>query len=270
MSIVENTERVGRFTSSVVHKLMKLGTRKMTPEEIEAHKEANPKSRKTTTAGGFTDAGHTYMQEKINERLLGRSFDLDGYSRSAAWGSFLEMIVNDKLDLKWSIKSDKTVIRNSYHSGSPDLEQKGIAIGDIKAFEPKKFTAFARMLRQQDIDVFRSDYPEEYWQLVSNALVFDVTRVASFVYMPYFKDLDEIRDLAYNYDGADQWQYRFIYEVDKYKLPFVPDDSLFNDLESFEFDLPEEDLQHCEDRLREAAIHCGFIDDEGNELTLTL
>jgi len=73
--MIENIERIGSFTSSQIYKLC-----------------AMPKS-----GDGFGKPGITYIQEKRIEKRMGRSISVDSYSRSMAWGLFMEMYVFSKL-----------------------------------------------------------------------------------------------------------------------------------------------------------------------------
>jgi hypothetical protein len=61
-------------------------------------------------------------------------------------------------------------------------------------------------------------------------------------YMPYLSELDEIRDMAANYEGEDQWHYRFITESPSAFLPYLPDGGYYQNLNRFEFVVPQEDI----------------------------
>lgn len=252
MSIVKNEKRVGRFTSSKVSLLIPEGSREMTEDELKAWKIHNPKSKKKNMADGFTDGGTTYITEKRHERKLGRSLDMGHYSRSSAWGLFLEQYVYQHfVGLAYEISAAETKVNPSiaYHAGSTDLLVAGKMVSDIKCFEPRKFCQIVECFLLEDIGQFKQKFKAEYWQLVSNALIHGVNRAESIVYMPTEEDLEEIKEMAMDYQGADQWKYRFIYESENYQLPYIPNGSKYNSLYRLEFDIPQEDTDLLIERL---------------------
>lgn len=214
MSITLNKERIGSFTSSEIYRL--LGSKK-----VQA----------------------TYIEEKKIELRLGRSIDTEAYSKPMAWGSFLEMFVFDKIGLEYEITSNTTDIHPTIKgwSGSKDLIVRGEKIGDIKCYQPKRFAQLSDALILQDVANFKAKFAKEYWQLVSNAIINNVPEVESIVYMPYQSELSELREHAENYEGADQWKYRFIYESDDVDLAYLPDGGYYQNLNRFQFVVPESD-----------------------------
>lgn len=261
MSIVENEKRVGRFTSSEVHNLIKRGTRPMTPQELIKHKEENPKSQKRNIEDGFGAAGLTYIRKKYYERKLKRSLDLGKYSQPAHWGLFLEQYVYSHFTgLDYIIMSNETKVNPKipYHAGSTDLLVPGEKVSDIKCLEPYAFCeiieCFNLCRSQNSIDPFKENFPDKYWQLVSNSMIHDVPKAESIIYMPSLEDLEDIKQLACDYDGDDQWKYRFIYESDIYQLPYVPDGSEYESLNRFEFIVPEDDIRELTSRLELADL----------------
>jgi hypothetical protein len=67
--------------------------------------------------------------------------------------------------------------------------------------------------------------------------------------MPYESELEEIREMAENYDGNDQWKYRFIAESHKSALPYLPNKGYYKNLNIFEFKVPEEDKKALTERV---------------------
>lgn len=233
MSITENKERIGCFTSSNIHKLMKRGRGKDEP---------------------FSKPALTYIQEKQIEVRMGRSIEVSGYSRAAAWGTFLEMFVFEKLGLAYEITSNKTDVHPTipHWSGSKDLIVRGVKVSDLKCYQPKKFALYTDALLSKDVQRIKEEFPEEYWQLGSNAIINQVPNVEAITYMPYESELDDLRDFAANYEGSDQWKYRFIYEAPKHELAYLPDGGYYKDLNKFEFEFPKEDRELLESRVLEA------------------
>ena len=67
--------------------------------------------------------------------------------------------------------------------------------------------------------------------------------------MPYKSELEEIQEMAANYDGLDMWKYRFIYESEWWELSVLPDDSYYKNLNSFEFEVPKDDIDFLTERV---------------------
>tara|TARA_R110002110_G_scaffold63670_2_gene176708 strand:+ start:2057 stop:2782 length:726 start_codon:yes stop_codon:yes gene_type:complete len=229
MSIVEKKARVGRFTSSKIHLLIKEGRAK---------------------DALFTAGGMTYIEEKADEKMLCRCGDMGISGRSAMWGLFMEQYVfNGFVSTEYKIMADEPVIYDDYLAGSTDLIVDGVKVSDIKCFEPKKFCKYVRMINAKDVERFKKDFPSEYWQLVSNAIINNVPNAEAIAFMPYEDELEEIQYLAANYDGADQYRYRFINESQKHELPYIPNESKMENYNAFEFVVSEEDKKHLLERV---------------------
>src|SRR5574338_579540 len=90
MSLVLNNYRVGNFTSSEIYKLMSMGKRPMTEEELAARPKTGPGSKATLVEDGLGEAALTYISDKKLERKLGRSLNEDVSARPLEWGKFIE------------------------------------------------------------------------------------------------------------------------------------------------------------------------------------
>ena len=104
----------------------------------------------------------------------------------------------------------------------------------LNALSPNHFVLVDSCIK--GVSSFKDDFPEYYWQLVSNACIINSKHIEMIVYMPYERDLKEIRDAADNYDGLDQYKYRFISELPWYNLACLPNDSDYKDLNIFRFE----------------------------------
>ncbi len=225
MSITENKNRIAHFTSSNIYKLMTKG------------KGLN----------GFGAPAISYIEEVNIEKKLNRSIDTDSYSRDMAWGLFLEKRVFDLVEYGYELQSAVTAEHPTikYWSGSPDLFMPEKKIGDIKCYQPKNFAKYAEALLRCDTEYLKENFAKEYWQLVSNAVIFQVPVAEAIVYMPYESELGIIGEMAANYDDkgkGDQWKYRFIAESEKSALAYLPDNGpFFKNLHRFEFEVPKQD-----------------------------
>ena len=229
MSITENIERIGNFTSSEIWKLTTL----------DRNKE------------GFGAPALTYIEEKQIELRMGRSITTDTHSQSMAWGTFMEQYVFSLIGMEYIITSNKTDMHPTIKgwSGSKDLIVEGVKVSDIKCYQPKKFAIYTDALLKKDVAFIRDNFKKEYWQLVSNCIINKVDVAEAITFMPYESELTEIREMAENYDGSDQWKYRFIAEAHKSALPYLPDNGYYKNLNKFEFEIPKEDKELLTERV---------------------
>jgi hypothetical protein len=221
-SILENQIRIGRVSSSQAYRL--LGT---------------PALRKT------------YIKELMFERKMKRKLSLGKSTNSTNWGLFLEQFVHEKLSLDYITQAQTTISHPEceWWVGSPDtMNPIEKIVADIKCFEPLNFCNYLECLEQNSTEVFKKEYPKEYWQLISNADILGFDKIQVILYMPYEKDLEKIRNMAAAYDEYDAYKYRFIYELPTSQLACLPDDSEYKDLNIFTFEVPTTDR----DNLRSA------------------
>lgn len=234
MSILENVARNGNFSSSKIFNLLKL-----------AKDQVN-----------FGAPALTYIQEKKYERKLKRSISTDAETRPTLWGKFLEPRVHELLGMEYEHTNDVTLIHPKYPFwvGSPDfLDRKAKVVSDSKCPQPKAFCELVDNC-SKGVQVFKKEHENYYWQLVSNALITDSEFIELIVYMPYESELPEIREEAENFDGLDQYKYRFIAESTKHQLAYLPDDSEYKNLNIFRFPLDKADAFILESKVIEASI----------------
>lgn len=230
MSILSNENRNGNFTSSQIWKLTSLA-----------------KNQKD-----FGKPALTYIQEKIYERKLKRSISTDAETRPTIWGKFLEPRVHNLLGLDYEHVNDVTLRHSKYPFwvGSPDFRKTKL-VADSKCPQPKAFCELVENC-SKGIETFKAQHEDFYWQLVSNACITNSDKIELIVYMPYEDELDEIREVAMNYDDYDQYKYRFIYESSKHQLAYLPNNSEYKNLNIFTFPLIEEDAKFLETKVIEA------------------
>ena len=228
MGITTNENRIGKFTSSEIWKLTK----------------------KAVDKTKFGAPALAYIQEKKYEAKLKRSLSVEAASKPMKWGTFLESRVHDLLPLGYKHTFDETLNHPFFKcwAGSPDsLMPAESVVCDMKCPQPKAFCELIDNLTKaviySDIDYFRKNHHEYYWQLVSNALITESKFIELIVYMPYESELPEIRQAAENFDGLDQWKYRFISESSNEELAYLPDNSDYKNLNVFRFQLNQEDAE---------------------------
>lgn len=232
MSVIENIERVGNFTSSEIYKLMSFARDKISPGK----------------------PFFTYVEEKRFERKLGRSISTEAHSQPMVWGHIMELRVFDLIGIEYKITSNETTPHPTIKgwSGSKDLIVPGVKISEIKAFQLKKFCAYQEALKSGDLDRIKKEFPGEYWQIISNAIINEVPVGEAILYAPYDSEMPEIKTLVENYNGPDEWKYRFIYEGGFYDLPILPNNSGYDNLTTLEFEIPEDDVLALTTRVKMA------------------
>lgn len=255
--ILQNKSRTGNFTSSQMSRLVGIGTRQMTELELKTHKEKNPKSRARTIAHKDTPDSkfYTYVDQKRREKRAKRSIQMGGGSRDTAWGNLVEKFVFEKLGLEYKMRSDETFRHQSINgwTGSPDVFIESKKVSDIKCFAPDNGSKLAECIEEchklKSYAPLKENYEDIYWQLVSNACILGIDVAEIILYMPYMSELPAIRESAENYDGLDQYKYRFIAEIEWYELPVLPNDSGYKNLNVFEFEVPQEDKDFLTERV---------------------
>ena len=120
-----------------------------------------------------------------------------------------------------------------------------------------KFAKYATALSTRDTDHIKSEFPDEYWQILSNAIIHGVPKGEAILYAPYESEMDEIRELAQDPEYLTEidmmpWEVRFITENSNSQLSVLPNDSSFKNLNIFEFELPTDDVIFLTKRIKMA------------------
>lgn len=222
--------RAGNFTSSEIWKLV----------------------TNDRTGKDFGKPALTYISEKIMEIRLGRELTKDHNAKPTNWGTFIEQRAFDCMGLEYQLVSKERYFHPEikHWSGMPDANTPDL-VSDIKC--PWTLKAFCELVDaiEKGVSVFKAEFPEYYWQLISNAILTKKTRAAIFVYCPYKSELEEIRVMAENYDG-DQNKIAFINWASDDELPYLIEGRHYKNLNSFEFDVPQEDIDLLTERVKKA------------------
>lgn len=208
----------------------------------------------------------TYIEEKNMERRLGRSLESDVNARAFSWGHLNERRVHELLGLDYQLCSATTLRHPSidYWAGSPDFIKYYIdpahnTVCDSKC--PITLKSFCRLVdaMQIGVDALRavvSNYKkvgeEYYYQLDSNAIITGCNYAELIVYCPYKSELDAIRDLAMNWDGPDQHQYKWIAYAQDDELPYLIDGGHYKNLNTLRFAIPQAEKDYLTDLVLKA------------------
>lgn len=234
--MINNTARVGNFTSSEIAALTKLA-----------------KDGKS-----FGTPAMTYISECNMERRLGRSITDEVNAKPLVWGKLLEGLVFDLLGLEYILVSQETCVHNSipYWSGSPDGVKDFDTVIDIKC--PLTLKSFCQLVDPlyQGLDGIHAmtairethkDGEKYYWQLVSNAILKNAPYAELIVYMPFYSELPAIRSAAEGNKGA-YW----IWGASDDELPNLVEGGYYKNLNVIRFEVPQEDKDYLTERVMAA------------------
>jgi len=136
----------------------------------------------------------TYVKEKKRERKLGIEMNLEAFGYPLSWGRGIEGYVFEAhTGLEYSIESQQTTVHESgLFCGTKDLIGEN-CIADIKCpYTRTSFCDLVELIQQQDIELFKKENPEYYWQLVSNSVLEKVDYAELIVFMPYLSEIPTI------------------------------------------------------------------------------
>lgn len=210
----------------------------------------NPTSSQMFRVCGTPAVVKTYLAEKNLERKLNASIETEAYTQAMAWGTFLEQRVHELLGMNYILCSDQTELHPTikHWAGSKDFKVDGVKISELKCYQLKNFALYTDAILKADTEFLKAEFPKEYWQAVSNAIINQVPNAEVISYCPFESELPEIIQMAVDYsDPSDAWKYRFIYE--NQNLPCIKDGGYYNNLNRFEFELPKSDVEFLTERV---------------------
>lgn len=167
--------RAGRFTSSEMHKLMESGTREMNAAELAARPKTGKgsKTKYIEDPSCLSETTITYIYSKVAETLTGQAAEQIN-SAPTRWGEEMEPFAaeffKEKTGLDYEIIS--FVPFGDHAGGSPDRIIKGTReILEIKCpYNSANQVKYLMLTDQWDL---KREYPEYYWQCMSNILFYD-------------------------------------------------------------------------------------------------
>lgn len=257
--MINNTNRVGNFTSSKIVALLSKGSREMTEDELAAHKKLNPKSRKKNIESWPGKAALTYIEEKRMERRLGRSLTTEINARATSWGSLVENRVFELLGIDYELTSKETIVHPGFHvwAGSPDAN-KNNTVPDFKC--PLTLKSFCQlvdpiyqgltgMAAMNAVREVHEDGETYYWQIVSNACIKGYQFGELIVYVPYLDELLEIKEMA-RQDKSGKYKWIEYAEFDE--LPYLIRDGYYKNLNVVRFEISQQDKELLTMRVQQA------------------
>jgi len=232
-SILNNSIRIGNFTSSEIVALTTKGT-------------------KADTLG---KPAITYIQKKNMERRHGLPLSSESDARPLTWGKLLEPRCFDLLGIEYKLCSSETIQHPEIYcwAGSPDAIKygdEGITVVDIKcpmtrqSFSELVDVTYGGLTGMDLMDHIRNnqkDGEKYYWQLVSNAILTGAKYAELIVYMPHYSELPIIKEMAQNSDDLRQYRYYWISNAEFEDLPHIRDNGYYRNLNIIRFEVPQSD-----------------------------
>jgi hypothetical protein len=215
--------RAGTFSSSNIYKLMTNGK----------------------AADSLGKSALTYIEETRYEMLLSRSLSTDQSSRPALWGTFVESYVNDHhIGLEYELASTERITHSTMPrwTGAPDLIGND-CVGDIKCPQLKNFCELEKSFKN---DSLREDFPEYYWQLVSNAILTGKSHAELIVFCPYQEELDAIRSAVLDQGNT---RFYFIANAKDEELPYLINGGYYKNVMRYKWLVTEEERYELEKRV---------------------
>ncbi len=228
---MEDITRAGTFSSSSMWKLM-------------------TNNRK---GDGIGAAGLTYIKQVKYEQECGRPINKETIATSLSWGKLLEAYVYRQiLGLEYSLVSKDRLVhpRYSFWTGMPDLKKEERVVSDIKA--PFSIETFCdKVSTFGDLEKYKEEFPEDYYQHVSNSILSGLPVAEAIVYCPYESELNSIKMFASNNDwpGNEIYEYERIFNMPNERLPYLVEGKKYKNLNQFEFVVPEADKALLTERI---------------------
>ena len=170
--------RHGTFSSSSIHILTQLNKAKT----------------------DFSEKAQKYIKQVGYELELGRPLNAERDSRPTSWGTFVETRAFNLLPIEYQLVSQTRLFHPeiSTWSGAPDLiiefidfinEIEGIeVVSDVKCpFSLEVFLDKVKALNES-VEAYKKEFPADYWQLVSNAVLTGAKYAEAIIYGPYVSE----------------------------------------------------------------------------------
>lgn len=146
-------QRIGKFTSSEIHRLL-----------------TEPKSSEDKKAGKLSEGALTYVLEKVHEEITGEA-DAGFDNIATVWG-----VQNEPLAREWYSKINNVEVledgfneANKHYGGSSD--GKVGTIGGIEIKCPYKGAIHLDHCLIESQEYMKKHFKEYYWQCVSNCFI---------------------------------------------------------------------------------------------------
>lgn len=201
---------------------------------------------------------YTYAEEVALERVLGRRITPEADAKALRWGSLMECIIFDCLPLHYSMTHKNTVVHNKYGdiwSGTPDYKVEiDKKTGEIKCYYLKNWVKYSLALKSGDLERIKAEFPQPYWQVVSNAMLNGHKKAELLTFIPTKEQLENIivkieEEDFLERNNLDPKDYYFYTTENIESFNYLPNEWKDRNLVMFEFEIPTADRQFLLERV---------------------
>src|SRR3972149_6050555 len=186
--------------------------------------------------------GLKYIKQVGYEIKLGRAVGSDFDSKQTSWGDFNERRVFNLLPTSYQFIANDRLFHPTikHYSGVPDYLDGIDTVADLKCcFSMEKFCD--KMEALKNIETFREDFPEDYWQLISNTILLraneiNIKFIEAINYVPYKSELQQFRESA-----EDNVKMKWLSYTEDDGLPWIRDGGNYTKLSRRSFSARERD-----------------------------
>lgn len=181
--------RVGRFTSSEWSKIMECGFRPMTPEELAARPKSGKGSKTTRVPDPTTmgEKGVSYVLQKVAETLTGKPKP-QSFAYPIVYGRETEPEAVEHVEKVLGVECKPTGfhVYTDHAGGSPDRLIGDDDLLEIKCpFYSEHQISYLMLTDRFDL---KREYPQYYWQVVTQLLFTGRKRAHFCTFDPRMKD----------------------------------------------------------------------------------
>jgi hypothetical protein len=193
-----------------------------------------------------------YIKQVGYEMQIGRSISREFNAIETSWGNFLERRAFRLLDTGYQNVTKQGRLFHpdiKHYSGIPDFIARFDGVADCKCpFNMEKFCD--KMEALKDYSTFKEEFPEDFWQLVSNLVLLrangmDINFIESINYIPYLSELPDIR-----MDAEGDKSMRWLEWTNDNGLPWLPDGGHYKNINIFRFRVMERDVEEWTERIQ--------------------
>lgn len=213
--------------------------------------------------GNPSSAFYTYVEEVFSEHLLDADASVKVDVKAMRWGKLMEVVAVDLLfpdsfDIHYD--SEEPIINkdNPFHAGTPDFIN-GDTVGEVKCYYNKKFALLTHCINQKNVDLFRNKFPSEYYQIVSNSILTGCKYGMIVTFLPKDETLNRVMDWISDPKWLENKKlspdYVFMTDdYDKGHLPCLGENAKIDQLNTFKFEVPQEDKDFLTERVELAEV----------------
>ena len=193
-----------------------------------------------------------YIKQKRFELKLGRYLSPEVHARPLDWGNICEPLAFDRIGMGWKKGEYRKHFEIDCWSEYNDI-QKDFETGDIKSpYTLESFCNLYEALSLEDdkemIEALKAldDGYKYYWQLISSSVLFGVERATLAIFLPYKRELKEVREQATKMSIA------WLNYMDDEELPYLIEGNDYENILERSFEVPKEDQQFLTEQVRKA------------------